>query len=610
MRLLHWTLAIALLTAGRVRASEVWPNDPKRAADELEQQWHLIEKGGPLPVRGTVHFALEATGLAWHPERVVAALQRVRDMQDRDRNSPTYGNFKWQSEHERVFDLNAVEFAMQMLTLMHLRYADRLAPDVRAALEDVMLPAIDGLRSHRVKVDYTNIFLMQAWNLMAAGETLGRSDIAEAGYRQFDEWLRFTSENGITEYASVNYYGVDLDTLGLIYKFAGRADAKRKAETALHYIWTDIAANWWSPGDRLGGANSRSYDYMFGRGYLEAHTWPAGLLRRRPELEGANWLSGPRDNQVVFRDATTVVPPKEWMSSILATVPRLVVQRWGQGPEHHAINWVGRHISIGSSGATRGADERTLVANFGDSPAVAQAILFMDIRGDPYGTKKTLNAASQAKALHVTPFIATVQRGPEVLQILSIDPAHLKSKPRDFSCFLTHLTFPANAEVWIDEARYDLTKPTTSVPPRANVFIRVGDAVMAVRFLLAVTGAESSSMEIVVDNPKAPARRITVVHSRELPTSRGTVAVFLRAAEGLDDKSFAAFRDTFRNAKAEATLAGDVVEARVAGEVSPLHIVADVVKGERRILEGGEPDALLSVNGVDVGAEILKQFRE
>jgi hypothetical protein len=608
MNVVHRWFGLALLLCIPAAASEIWPSEPRRAADELEHQWRQIEKGGSLPVRGTVHFALEATGLDWHPERVLAALQRAREMQDRDKTSRTYGNFKWQSEHERVFDLNAVEFAMQMLTLMHLQYAAHLRPEVRSALEDLMVPAIDGIRSHRVKIDYTNIFLMQSWNLIAAGEALDRPELAEAGYHQFDDWLKFTAANGITEYASVNYYGVDLDSLVLISKFARQPAAKQKAIVALHYIWTDIAANWWSPGDRLGGANSRSYDYLFGRGYLESHTWPAGLLRVRPELEGANWLSGPRENQVVFRDAATFVPPADWLQPILTTVPRLVVQRWGQGPEHHAINWIGHHVSVGSSGATRGADERTFVANFGDSPTIAQSILFMDVRGDPYGTNKTLNAASQAKALHVLPFIAAVQRGAEVLQVLSDDPAHAKSKPRDFSCFLTHLTFPAAAELWIDDARSNLAEKTTAVPAGANLFIRLGDAVMGVRFLVAKTGAETAPIEIVVDGPKTPARRITIVHSRGLPTERGTVAVYVRVADQLDERGFAAFRTEFRGTKAQGSMQGDVIDAEVTSQSGPLHVIADVVKGERRVLEGAEPDALLSVNGVDVGAEILRQF--
>ena len=71
----------------------------------------------------------------------------------------------------------------------------------------------------------------------------------------------------------------------LLARFAGRADARAKAEKAIQHVWTDLAANWWAPGDRMGGTNARTYDYLFGKGYTEAHTWTAGWLRVRPELD-------------------------------------------------------------------------------------------------------------------------------------------------------------------------------------------------------------------------------------------------------------------------------------------------------------------------------------
>lgn len=48
----------------------------------------------------------------------------------------------------------------------------------------------------------------------------------------------------------------------LVAQFAGRPEVRAQARTAMRYLWTDIAANWWTPGDRLGGANARSYDYL------------------------------------------------------------------------------------------------------------------------------------------------------------------------------------------------------------------------------------------------------------------------------------------------------------------------------------------------------------
>jgi hypothetical protein len=77
--------------------------------------------------------------------------------------------------------------------------------------------------------------------------------------------------------------------------------------------------------------------------------------------------------------------------------------------------------------------------------------------------------------------------------------------------------------------------------------------------------------------------------------------VWLRAGEGLDERAFAAWRRAFATAPAQATLAGDILVAEAAGWAGALRIEADVAKGERRVLTGGEPAAFLSVNGREVG---------
>jgi hypothetical protein len=612
MRSLFPAVAFTLsaMTALAVAATPRWTGDPALGPRDLEQQWKLVgDPDTPVPIRGVLRFAVEATGLGWHPERVAAALARARAMQDLDPASKTRGNFRWHGRQPGVVDLNAVEFAAQLLGFMGRHQADRLSADAHRLLEDMMADAITGLRSHVVKIEYTNIFVMKAWGLIAIGETLGRADVAEDGYRRFDDWVRFTAQHGLAEYGAVTYYGIDLDSLALLAQFAGRADARAKAQRAIRLLWTDAAANWWAPGDRLGGTNARTYDYLFGSGYFEAHTWTAGWLRARPELEGAGWISMARENLTTFREAVTRPPPAEWTEAIRAQVPRTVVQRWGDRPEQLAVNWIGRHVSLASSGASHSRDERTLVANLGDSPAVPQLMLLMDGRGDPYGTKKTVGG----KALHLTPLVATVQRGPEVLQVLSDNPLApgTRAKPGELSCFLTHFTVPAVAQLWIGDTRTEPGSPANPVlvPPDAAVFVRLGDAVIGLRVLLATTiGGGRAPVQWIEDDKGGVARRLTVVHATTAPQGRGTLAVWLRAADGLDEAGFAAWRKKFSAAPATARLAGDLLVAEAAGDQGPLRIAADVAKGERRVLAGGEAPALLSINGRDVGREVMQEF--
>ena len=140
------------------------------------------------------------------------------------------------------------------------------------------------------------------------------------------------------------------------------------------------------------------------------------------------------------------------------------------------------------------------------------------------------------------PFLATVQRGPEVLQVLSDDPlkSDPRNKPGDLRYFATHFTVPAAAEVWVDDAQ---VQPGAAVPAGAAVYVRLGDAVIGLRMLLATTTTGgAASMRFVEDAGVTVARRLTVLHSETEPSGRGTLAVWLRAGEGLDDRAFAAWR--------------------------------------------------------------------
>ena len=604
MKLTLWRLALILVcaTTSGSAVPQTWPADRTAGLKDLEDMWTVVsDPSRTMGVRGLFRFAVEATGLGWHPERVEVALARARAMQDLDPASKTRGNFKWNSGQNGVVDLNAVEFASQLMGYLRRVQSAQLSAKAREQLDEMMTDAIDGLRSHVVKIDYTNIFVMKAWGLIAIGETLGRADVAEDGYRRFDAWMEFTTRHGIGEYGAVVYYGIDLDSLALLARFAGRADARAKAEKAIQHVWTDLAANWWAPGDRMGGTNARTYDYIYGHGYTEAHTWTAGWLRERPELGGAGWGTGVRYNLSPSRDAVMWRPSTEWTEPIRAQVPRTVVQSWGEQPEQRAVNWIGRHVSLASSGMARSRDERTLVANLGDSPAVPQLTLFMEGRRDPYGYKKQVGG----KALHLMPFIATVQRGPEVLQVLSDNPlkSDSRNKPGDLVNFVTHFTVPAVAEVWSGDARVEpgsVARPTR-LAPGAPVYVRLGDAVIGLRWLAATTTTgEPAALEFIEDAAGGVARRLTLTHSATEPQGRATLAVWLRAAEGLDAAGFAAWRKMFSTTPAQAKISGDVVVAEVVGAAGALRIEADVLRSERRVLAGGEPAALLSVNGREV----------
>ncbi|MCX7010372.1 MAG: hypothetical protein NTY53_24555 [Kiritimatiellaeota bacterium] len=259
------TLALGCLMLG---AAAKEPADP-RAAD-LEKRWRALrEPKARSSTRELFEFTLEATAQNWHPERVEHALELAEQKQDRDPKSKTYGNFAWYWEDPKPIDLNAAEFAMQRATLTWILYHDRLSPKAQEILQRLIQFSVEGMQRHKVSVDYTNIFVMKTWNCIALGENTGRPELARAGYAMLDEWLRRTRQIGVHEYLSPTYYAVDFECLGAIARHAKHPAARAKAALALEYLWTDVAANWFTPAARLGGAHSRDYDYLPGHGMLD-----------------------------------------------------------------------------------------------------------------------------------------------------------------------------------------------------------------------------------------------------------------------------------------------------------------------------------------------------
>jgi len=594
-----WLIVVAALAMGCRREGFAMEQDDK-LVEYLGRMWRQIERKPPtLASRSLLSFALEAAALAWHPERITEALALAEQMQDRDPESRTFGNFRWYLSAPRPLDYNAVEFCMQRGILVWKLYRDRLSPEGRERLERLIRFSVEGIRRHRVGTAYTNIFLMKTWNCIAIGEATGRPDLADEGYRMLEQWLDHTWENGITEYLSPTYYGVDAECLGLIARFAGRRRGRQIAEAALRLLWADIAANWFPACQRLAGAHSRDYDYLTGHGHLDTILKTVGWLRDEDFVPSA------------FLRLCRWDPPADLTGPLLGQVPRIVQQRWRSKPWQQATNYVGKSFALGSAGACYCPEDKPLTLNFAGGPRMPMVYFLMDARGDPYGKKKFLTGGGHHKAHHIEPFVASVQRGAEVVMVAAADPRSERFRRRapQPACLLSHLVVPAEARVWQGT---EWVEPAASVAlePEKPLFLRWRDVAVGVRFLL-IEGDGPTRLELSNDGARFGAIRITAVHAPNPPRRTGLVALWIQAAEGLDEEGFAAFRDRFTCGQAKVE--GGLVEVVASGLRGPMRIVADISKGQRLALEGGEEGTgqhLLAVNGRDIGREILAPLRK
>ena len=564
---------------------------------ELDRWWQKLEGAGPkLVSRELFYFARAALDAGSHGREVERAFALADELQDKDPASGTYGNFRWYRFNDRPRDLNAVQFCMSAAALIWIDHKDDLTPLARQRLEKLMRLSVEGIRRHRVGVGYTNIFVKKSWNCIALGERLGMPALAEEGYLMLDEWIAFTWRNGITEYLSGTYYNVTMGQLENIAQYALRASGREAADAALALFWTQVGANWFAPLNRLSGPTSREYNF---------HRGADRGLRERLEraLAGDGYLPGPRGPH--WRGAATL--------AALMGAPREVRLRWGAAPGRVATNHVGERISVGSSAASYGPMDRALTVNIAAGKRTPFLNFLMDARGDPYSSRGYDIGSGHRKARHARPFLTSVQRGADVLLVACADPAttlypHGAAPP--LTCLLSHVTFPREAEVWIGDARApDVTGAPADVPPDAPVFLRFGDAAVAVRFVVALdTSGGRAPVHIMSDAEglKRGVLRITAEHATSRPGSRGTVALWLRAAEGLDDGAFARLRAAHA-AAASVEARGDSLRVSVPASGGRLAVAVDLARRAVISTEGANvpDDLLLAVDGREVGRELL-----
>jgi hypothetical protein len=584
--------------------------DPVIAAEgpssALDKGWAKIENPGPnLGSREIMGFILEAAGgpdSARYSPQIEKALQDLEKMQDHDPASKTYGNLCWYWHEEKPGDRNAVEFVTQQAVLVRMRFAGHLSPAADASLDRLLKLFIEGIHRHKVDVGYTNIFLMKTWNLLALGESLQKPDLVQEGSGMLDQWIAFTSHNGIREFLSPTYYGVDLDSLALMARYLSNAAVKAKAESCLRLFWKDIAANWFEPAGRLGGAHGRDYDYLTGHGDLDRH------------LQDAGWIDSKEAKPPAFRvfaEATRWLPTAEMHRQAVSDIPRFVFQKWDAPDAAWTSQYVGHHFSIGVSGSSQGPEDNPFALNLAGpaGPKTVMVNFFMDGRNDPYGKEKVATGASgHPKAHHLVPMFSAVQSGPEVLFLASY-PLEGRKPEREPVCLLSHLDLPAEAQVWIGDSAANPSQPSEALPGN-NCFLRMGDVAVGLRFVLALdTDGKPVTVQVVNDGSAYGARRLTVTHSSgPSGAGRGTVSVWVRAAEGLDDTGFAAFRQKFMEAKSSAVTKGTVLSLRVAELERTLGLDADL--GAGRLLHSEGADASMqtvpmSVNGKEYCRDLL-----
>jgi hypothetical protein len=487
--------------------------DTKALATKLvasnERFWSdATEPKGNVTSRGLFAYAFALCEAEQNPERLERIFELAAQMQDRDPQSKSYGNFKWRWDDKQIVDFNAVEFSMRAGSLLWLKHKEKIPAPAKAKLLELLNYSVEGLLRHRVSEAYTNIALMNSSDLILLGEALGRNEVANEGYKRFERVLIYTYEFGIHEYVSPTYYGPDLDALVAVERFAQRERGREQARALLEFFWTDIALNWFAPAQRLAGAHSRSYDYLSGLGELDIH------------LQLAGWLEGEPNRLEAILSAQCDWFPSPEIKKLREQYPRLVRQRWGVETNQWRTHYVQKDVTLSTAGASYGGRmDFPLTVDFPGDRKSVRCYFTSDGRGDPYGKVRIAESATHSKALHLNPFWAGAQNEHSAVGLVLYRD---KDIPPDSEQLESHFVMPLdNDGLWIGDKKitFEEGKPATfPVPLNGSVVLRKNSAALGLKVVWenGASGgvAPAHPVNLAYDGNTFGAIRLTITHYR------------------------------------------------------------------------------------------------
>lgn len=605
-RLVPYIALTGLLLAGIARGG-LREDTFNAAVDHGESLWRRVQRlDSGVTSRGIFTYALALCETGRDLDRLDRLFEVAARMQDRDHESRGYGNFRWKWEDGTVLDYNAVDFCMQHGSLIWLLHRDRLTPPRQKALKELIEYSIEGCLRHRVPVSYTNIALMNAQNLILLGQMMNRADVLAEGKSRLDEFCLYTAENGIHEYCSPTYYGVDIESLLFLHQFASDAEVTRETEALLQLFWEDLAANWYAPAGKLAGAHSRDYDYLHGLGILDQYLGAYGWIK----------TVGDAGTTVPYAVAmSTWRPGDDLRKRNLDLVPRLVQQSFGVSPMQSRTQWVLPHITLSTAGAGYGAMDLPMTVDFAGDRKSVRGYFIPDARRDPYGKKRIPAGGGHDKTLHLKPFWAACQRRGDALGLVMYRAG---DAPLQSPSLESHIVLPVDVDaMWLNGERVDpAADKVRALPlkPGAVLAVRKGKSVLGIRVPWARDcEGNPARIALVFDGNKYGACRLTVAHQSfwgiEAAESRPGAAFWMRIADGIaGDKEALAWAAAFGKAAMDAEVTDAGVKVSVQGADGPLAIcVAPPYMG---CLEAQPAPSrhVLAVNGRDVGRELLSDL--
>jgi len=299
--------------------------------------------------------------------RALHAIDAILDTQFDIPGQPYHGTFARSLEEAppqpsarewRDYDPNWREFIITPLQVLLLSYEPLLPRRMIERIDAATRLAVAGALARPLRAAYTNIALMNAFMLCAAGQRLGEpawfargEEMARAIYALFEPDLAFE------EYNSPTYYGVDLYALALWRAYAPSPLLRKLGAEMEARLWTDISRyyhaglrNLCGPFDRSYGMDMTRYAAVVGE-WIWLATGQALAPFPDPELPFAHTSDFIFAPAIAFLGAAI---PEEARPHFLAFQgPRQVEQVISSQPHRVATAWLEQNFMWGAEHTSR-----------------------------------------------------------------------------------------------------------------------------------------------------------------------------------------------------------------------------------------------------------------
>ncbi|HVG97220.1 MAG TPA: hypothetical protein VNK05_09985 [Chloroflexota bacterium] len=231
--------------------------DPERGLVGSDAPWAPGTRAHRPPDSLWLAYALLTAGEAGAAADLVAL---VLETQERSREHPHRGNFRWLADDQEVTDLNAVQFALRALLPLLLAHGPALPAPLLDHCRVAVRLALEEQERLAVAPTYTNIHLMALYSLLVGGQWLGDGRFADLGHERWDAWVAFTVGNGAPhEYNSPGYGATDLSALAALHQHVADPRVRLQARLLYERIWLHLALHLHRPTGQHAGPHSRCY---------------------------------------------------------------------------------------------------------------------------------------------------------------------------------------------------------------------------------------------------------------------------------------------------------------------------------------------------------------